>query len=252
MLRKLRNQQSFFNLGRSSGSVSSRSESLRSSNSGSRPVTFDDSESQSREDSNTIPSLDRSMSESSNSSSSSFSFSPSPLSFVRRNADISYDDISEPSSFVRRNADISYDDIDEAVNQENFSRPLSVIYDEEDDDMFSSSFEGSETLHEQIEDLCRRLEDSERARQNLITQCLKLQKRVAGQAIKESTPTYLSILKRENDKLKADKARMENEFANDVKILLNRMNELDLKLVNRNVRIKDLEYELEMPRAEAL
>lgn len=226
MFRKLRSQQSFLGLGsgsRSSGDSSSLADSHSLPPIGEDMIICDD---------RTVPSLDGTDSRGGSSSVSSFSFSLSPL------------------SFVKRNPDISYDDFDEDLNLKSFSRPFSITFNDHDDDISTSSAEDTEELHEQLEYLRRKLEDSERQKQDLLNQCLKLQRRVSSQTRKDSNPAYLSMLKKDNDKLKAEKSRMENEFANDVKLLLNRMNDMDIQLSKRDEKIADLEYELRVLREE--
>jgi hypothetical protein len=70
-----------------------------------------------------------------------------------------------------------------------------------------------------IQDLRRKLQDTERAKRDLLTQCLKLNKRVTSQ-LQESTTTYTNSLKKENDKTKVENRNMEQDFANDIRALL--------------------------------
>ena len=178
-------------------------------------------------DDTTVFSLDGIDSRGGSSSVSSFSFSLSSL------------------SFRKRNPDVSNDDFDEDLNVGSFS----IIFNNFDDDISTSSAEGTEEPHEQLVDLRRKLEDSERQKQDLLNQCLKLQQRVSSPTRKDSDPVYLTMLKKDNDKLKAEKSRMENEFANDVKLLLNRMNDMDIELSKRDKKIVNLENELRVFRA---
>jgi len=220
MLRRLTNQQSFFSLGRESASSHSGSDA------GSLP-TIDESR-----DDRTAPSLAATTIHGDDGSISSFSFSISPL------------------SFAQRNQDISYGDLDEDVNLKSFSRPFSIVFPDYDDDISTSSAEDSNIAAQlQIQDLRRKLQDTEKAKRDLLAQCLKLNKRVTSQ-IHESTPTYMNLLKKENDKLKAENRKLEQDFANDIRLLLNKMSDMDVKLAQREEKIADLEYELMLIRTE--
>ena len=96
---------------------------------------------------------------------------------------------------------------------------------------------------------CAVREDTEKAKRDLLAQCLKLNKRVTSQ-LQESTTTYMNSLKKENDKLKAENRNMEQHFANDIRSLLNNMSEMDMKMAQRDEKIADLEYELMVIRTE--
>ncbi|GFH53224.1 predicted protein [Chaetoceros tenuissimus] len=213
-------KESFLSLWIGSGSSRSSSDSSSLTDSHSPPSIGED---MIICDDTTVFSLDGTDSRGGSSSVSSFSFSLSSL------------------SFRKRNPDVSNDDFDEDLNLKSFSNY--------DDDISTSSAEGTEEPHEQLVHLRRKLEDSERQKQDLLNQCLKLQRRVSSPTRKDSDPVYLTMLKKDNDKLKAEKSSMENEFANDVKLLLNRMNDMDIELSKRDKKIVDLENELRVLRA---
>jgi hypothetical protein len=175
-----------------------------------------------------LPTIDESLDEDDrtgdDTSTSSFSFSISPLSFTQRNLDLSYGDLNED------------------VNLKSFSEDY-------DDDISTSSAEDSHVTQVHFQDLRRKLQETEKAKRDLLTQCLKLNKRVTSQ-LQESTTTYMNSLKKENDKLKAENRNMEQHFANDIRSLLNNMSEMDMKMAQRDEKIADLEYELMVIRTE--
>ena len=184
--------------------------------------------SQSGSEAFSLPTIDESLDEDDrtgdDTSTSSFSFSISPLSFTQRNLDLSYGDLNED------------------VNLKSFSEDY-------DDDISISSAEDSHVTQVHFQDLRRKLQETEKAKRDLLTQCLKLNKRVTSQ-LQESTTTNLNLLKKENDKLKAKNRNMEQNFANDIRSLLNKMSEMDMKMAQRDEKIADLEYELMVIRTE--
>jgi hypothetical protein len=145
-----------------------------------------------------LPTIDESLDEDDrtgdDTSTSSFSFSISPLSFTQRNLDLSYGDLNED------------------VNLKSFSEDY-------DDDISTSSAEDSHVTQVHFQDLRRKLQETEKAKRDLLTQCLKLNKRVTSQ-LQESTTTYTNSLKKENDKTKVENRNMEQDFANDIRALL--------------------------------
>ena len=164
------------------------------------------------EDDRTASSLEATTTNGDDKSTSSLSFSISPLSFTQRNRDLSYGDLDEDVSI-------------------------------------SSAEDSHITTQVQIQDLRRKLQDTEKAKRDLLAQCLKLNKRVTSQ-LHESTPMYLNLLKKENDKLKVENRNMELDFANDIRALLNKMSDMDVKMAQRDEMIADLEYELMVIRTE--
>ena len=93
-------------------------------------------------------------------------------------------------------------------------------------------------------------QNTEKAKRDLLAQCLiKLNKRVTSQ-LHDPTPTSMKLLKKEIDKLKVENRKMELDFANDIRTLLNKMSDMDVKIAQRDEMIADLEYELMSIRNE--
>jgi len=151
------------------------------------------------------------------------------------------DSISTVSPFShggRNNNDPSFasDTTDMVAELQSFSRPFSIVFHDEDDDLSMSSI-NTEAM-KKIKDLRTKLEIQENTKLELLHQ---LQNKITHDGSMASMETrsmlYMRALKKANNKLREASSKTELEFMND-------MDKMEMSMRGRDERIAELEEEV--------
>jgi len=147
-----------------------------------------------------------------------------------------------PLSSAGRNRDLSFtsDTTDMVADLQSFSRPFSIVFHGEDDDLSMSSI-NTEAM-KQIKDLRTKLEIQENTKLELL---LQLQNKITNDVVSMETSSllYMKALKKVNNQLREDSSKAELEFMNE-------MHKMEMSMRHRDGKIAELEEELKSLKVE--